>query len=258
MRLSLVFLRASFLGALEYRASFFSGVFSTLLWVLLALVSISVITYQAPSVGGWNRLELFLVQGIYSTLFGFMYFVFIGNFKEIARLIRRGDLDYLLVKPCDSQLLVSIGKFSLYHLARVLAGIVLIGYSLTSLGINLQLQTVSLFFVFMFSSVVVVYSIWFMVVTLSIWLVDLFNLTELLTYITGLTRYPLEILRHLSNFLMYVIMPLVVVTTVPAQALLQKINLELAIWSIVLCIVFFSGSRFFWKFALRYYTSASS
>ncbi len=258
LRISYALLRATVFATLAYRSSFIAGVVSNILWILLSLVSISVVTYQSPTVGGWTRLELFLVQGVYSIVLGTMYFLFIANFRNFSRLIRLGDLDLVLVKPYDSQYLVSIGKFSIHTLARIISGIVLIVYVMQALRVTPNALTIVLFCLFLVSSMVIVYSLWFGVTTTLIWFTDLFNLDELFVQITGTTRYPLEVLRYISNALLYVTLPLVVITTVPAQTLLAKLDASLAIWSVVLATVFFVASRKFWFFALRSYTSASS
>lgn len=256
--ISYVLFRATVVATLAYRGSFIAGVFSNILWISLALVSISVVTYQSPVVGGWTRHELFLVQGIYSIVLGIMYFLFIANFRNITRLIRLGDLDFILVKPYDSQYLVSIGRFSLHSLARIVTGFLLVLYVMQSLHLIPSALTIVLFCLLLTSSMVIVYSIWFSLTTTLIWLVDLFNLDELFVQITGTTRYPLEILRHISRILLYITLPLVVITTVPAQTLLNKLDISLAVWSVAISIIFFIASRKFWFFALRYYTSASS
>ena len=256
IRLTLVFLKANIYEMLSYRASLIAGIFSVILWISLSLVSISVITYQSPIVGGWSKYELFLAQGIYSVVLGTMYFVFRANFRDMSRLIRRGDLDLILMKPCDSQYLVSFGKFIVYQLSRIVLGVLLIIYSLRSLGVSLSIVDLAMFVPLLLSSLLIVYSLWFFITTLSVWLVDLFNLDELFIQLTGVTRYPLEIFRHISPFLLYVTMPLVVITTVPSQILLKRINFELVIWSFVIAISLFYVTRKFWQFALRYYTSA--
>lgn len=257
-RISYALFRATVFATIAYRGSFIAGAISNILWILLSLVSISVITYQSSTVGGWSRLELFMVQGVYSIVLGTMYFLFIANFRNFSRLIRFGGLDLVLVKPYDSQYLVSIGKFSLHTIARIISGILLVVYVVQALHLVPQILTVVLFCVFLISGMVIVYSLWFSVTTTLIWLTDLFNLDELFVQITGTTRYPLEVLRYISNALFYVTIPLVVITTVPAQTLLGKLDLSLAVWSVVLAIVFFVASRKFWFFALRFYTSASS
>jgi ABC-2 type transport system permease protein len=251
-------LKANVQVLVTYRINFLIGSLSSVMWAALAIVSITVLTYRAPEVGGWSRYQLFVVQGVYSVIFGIMYTVFVKNFENLSHLIRKGDLDFVLLKPCDNQLLVSVGQFAMYALARIVTGIVLIVYALNALQVGVDLYMLLVFLLFTLSSIAIVYSLWFMIVTTSIWFVDLINLSELLFHLTGVTRYPLEILRYISIVLMYVFLPLVVVTTVPARVLIRGFDMGLGVWSLVLALSLLFISRKFWKFALRYYTSASS
>jgi len=251
-------IKASVSTTLMYRANLYGSIVSTILWAILSLTSISVLTYQVAEVGGWSRYQLFVVQGVYSVILGTMYFIFGDNLKRLSRQINRGDLDLWLTKPVDSQFIVSVGEYKLYQLARVATGVIILIYALSVLHIVPSFLTILLFVIFVVASSTIIYSIWFILTTLSIWLISLFNLHDLFIHITGLTRYPLEIFKYLSKYLLYVTLPLVVITTVPAQILLQKFNLPLAVAAIALAVIFFTAARKFWFFALKYYTSASS
>ncbi len=257
-RLTGVFFQLNVHEIFMYRASFITGIISVILWMALSLVSISILTYQSPYVGGWSKYELYLVQGFYSLLLGVMYFSFRANFREMSRYIRLGDLDFILLKPCDSQFLVSVGRFILYQFSRILLGLFLIIFALHILRIKPTILQLILLIPLLFSSLTIIYSLWFFISTLTIWFVDLFNLDELFLQLTGVTRYPLEVFKYISEFLLYITLPLVVVTSVPAQLLLNKLNLSLAVWSIILSSSLFFMTRKFWYFALKYYTSASS
>ncbi|MEK7166267.1 MAG: ABC-2 family transporter protein, partial [Patescibacteria group bacterium] len=258
IRLGLIFFKANVKETLTYRASFIAGFVSVVFCLTLSLISISILTYQSMSVGGWTKYELFLAQGIYSIILGIMYFVFRANFKEMSRLISRGDLDLILLKPYDSQYLVSVGKFIMHQLSRIVIGMFLVVFSLHVLDVTPTLTELLMFVPLLVSSLLIIYSLWFFITTLSIWLVDLFNLDELFIQVTGVTRYPLEIFKFISNILLYITMPLVVITTVPSQILLGKLSPTLAFWSLLISISLFIFTRKFWQFALKHYTSASS
>lgn len=251
-------LRLHLSTALFYRINFLGGMVSTLLWLALSVIGISVLTYQTPEIGGWNRLELIAVQGVYSIVLGFTYFAFGESLKKLSQMVNRGDLDLKLLKPMDSQFIVSIGELKPYQLARIAGGFGLLIYSLNGLGLVVQPLHGALFLLFLGMSIVVVYSIWFILTTLSIWLINMFNLNELIIQITGLTRYPLEMVRFLNKTLFYLLLPLVVVTSVPAQIITQQMDLNLVLWEVIVAVILLFVSRKFWHFALRHYTSASS
>lgn len=253
-----LFFRLHLSTAFFYRVNFFGGIVSTLLWMALSIIGISVLTYQVPEIGGWNKLELIAVQGVYSIVLGFTYFAFGESLKKLSQSVNRGDLDFKLLKPMDSQFMVSFGELKLYQLARVLGGILLLIYSVHYLHLSVRFLDIVWLIFFLSISSAIVYSIWFMLTTLSIWLINMFNLNELIIQITGLTRYPLEIVRHLHRELLYLLLPLVVVTSVPAQIITQQTEWSLALWGVVVAVFLLYLSRKFWQFALIYYTSASS
>lgn len=254
----LLFFKLHVSTAVFYRINLLGGIFSTILWMVLSIVGISVLTYQVPEIGGWNRFELLAVQGVYSIVLGFTYFAFGESLKKLSQSVNRGDLDFKLLKPMDSQFMVSFGELKLYQLARVLGGVLLLIYSVHNLQLSVHLLDIGLLILYLSISCAIVYSIWFILTTLSIWLINMFNLNELIIQITGLTRYPLEIVRHVRRELLYLLLPLVVVTTVPAQIITQQTDWSLALWGVVTAIILLFVSRKFWHFALMYYTSASS
>jgi ABC-2 type transport system permease protein len=89
-----------------------------------------------------------------------------------------------------------------------------------------------------------------------IWYTNLSNIIDLMVVMMGTGRYPREIA---SNVAMPVIvfLPFLLVVNVPVKILLGRGNLlEFAGFSIF-AVSLFLLSRWFWKFALRFYTSAS-
>lgn len=243
---------------LNYRGTFYTGAVSSVLWALLSVLSIVILTYQAPDVGGWNRFEILAAQGVYSIVLGLMYTFLSESIKNIGQLVRFGNLDLLITKPMDLQLLVSVRSIRFYQLVRVVMGIILLVFSIRQLHLQPEPITLLTFILFIVASMTVIYSIWFAMMTLSFWFVDLFNLWEFLQHLTGITRYPLVIMRNLGESFLYILLPLVVITSVPAQVIVGKFDLGLSMWALIIAASAFLLSRKFWIFALRFYTSASS
>ncbi len=59
---------------------------------------------------------------------------FMPNSEEFSELIRTGGLDFAMLKPIDTQFLISFRKVSWSSLANLLLGIVLIVISLSHLA----------------------------------------------------------------------------------------------------------------------------
>ena len=68
-------------------------------------------------------LELLVVVGVHTLLGGVIKSVIQPNMYQVAEGVQEGHLDYILTKPEDSQLLVSISRFELRRLVDMFVGL---------------------------------------------------------------------------------------------------------------------------------------
>ena len=102
------------------------------------------------------------------------------------------------------------------------------------------------------------YSLWFILGATSIWFTKIYNITEVLKGLLAAGRFPIGAYPPSYRFFFTFIVPVVFLTTVPAETLLGRGD---PLWIIsggclALVLLFLSGRV--WQFALRFYTSASS
>ena len=108
------------------------------------------------------------------------------------------------------------------------------------------------------SSAVILYSLWFLLAALSIWFVKVWNATEVLRYVLVAGRYPVSAYPAGLRTLFTLVLPVAFLTTVPAEAILGRVSGDWAFASLGVAAAALGLSRWFWQYALRYYTSASS
>jgi ABC-2 type transport system permease protein len=103
-----------------------------------------------------------------------------------------------------------------------------------------------------------VYSIWLLLTTLAFWFVRVDNFTELFIgfYETG--RFPVTIYNRWIRFMLTFIVPVAFLTTFPAAALLGKLSASYVFGAVIVAAVLFCVSTWFWNYAIRFYSSASS
>src|SRR3989344_7678647 len=117
-------LKINLVALLTYRGNFVSSVFSSILWATFGLFLISLLTLRVPMVYGWNREELFMLMLGYNIIVGVFHSLFSRNFERFSQIIHYGELDTLLLKPIDSQFLLSFWLFNYASLSRIVIGIV--------------------------------------------------------------------------------------------------------------------------------------
>jgi ABC-2 type transport system permease protein len=146
--------------------------------------------------------------------------------------------------------------FSPWGLVDIGCGLLLILYA----GIQLRLPAWAyvLGLVPLLLGLVILYSLWFMLGATSIWFVKIYNVTEVLRGLVEAGRFPLVAYPVAYRLFFTFVVPVAFLTTVPAEALLGRIQWPWLVGSALLAAGLLWGSHLFWRFALRFYTSASS
>jgi ABC-2 type transport system permease protein len=86
---------------------------------------------------------------------------------------------------------------------------------------------------------------------------NLSNLIDILYQMNGFARYPLDLYQGLGALTFSVAIPLTIMVTVPAKLLAHTVTLSDFVLLFTVTAAFLITTRMMWKFALRFYTSAS-
>ena len=180
------------------------------------------------------------------------------NLTEIVKHIREGTLDFVLLKPIDSQFFISLKKINPSGILEIILGLLLLTYSIRVNELNLNLIFIILSLITIICSICILYSLWFFISTTTIWFVKTWNATEVLRSFLYIGRFPLNSFSFSLRIFFSVFIPIAFITTILSEVLLGVSQLWKILLEIFVAIIFFSSSRKFWLFALRFYTSASS
>ncbi len=257
LKLISLFWSTALAAEIEYRSNFFMSLLSTAGGLAGTLFSMSLFYRTGGNLGGWTWQQALLVTGFFTLQAGLSRTLLNPNLSRIVEHVRTGTLDFVLLKPIDSQFWLSTRRFSPWGLPDVLFGLGLIGYAASKLHLDPWSCVVAL--VPVAASVTILYSIWFTVASTTIWYVKIHNVTDVLQAWLDAGRFPIDafppgVFRLIFTF----VIPVAFLTTVPARAMLGWAEPTFIVYACVLALVLFLFSRGFWRFALRFYTSASS
>ena len=104
----------------------------------------------------------------------------------------------------------------------------------------------------------VLYSLWILVISAAFFVVKVDNLSYLFSSIYDAARWPVDVFRGLLRVLFTFVIPLALLTSYPALALLGKLQLAVAAQALVGSLLFAVAARLVWTRSIRRYTSASS
>ena len=258
LRLLRVFVSATVAAQLEYRANFLGAVLASLGEAATALLGLSVLFLQpgTPSVGGWSWREALLVTGFFVLTEGFISVFIQPNMSRIAENVRTGNMDFTLLKPIDAQFNVSARHLNVLRFPDLLIGAGLLVYAAAGLPVTPGgvLAAAGLYL----SGLVIVYCIWLALSTTAFWFVKTQNATELFNGVFGAARFPATSFPLPVRFFLTFIIPVTLITTVPAQAVTGRLTPTLALLSPLIALALFVATRLFWQKAVASYTSASS
>jgi ABC-2 type transport system permease protein len=258
VRLLREFFRACLVEEFEYRANFVGNFLNTMLTLLGAILTIRLFFLQTDSIGGWSFYEVLALLGVFNAMQGLIAFFLQPNMSRLVNHIREGTLDFVLLKPVDSQFYISFRHLVFWRLADVVIGIALTAFATSRLELDMSYSAWLVFTLFFVAAVIIVYSLWMGIMTCSFWAVKVDNLSFLFQSVFETARYPVSVYKGAVRFVLTYIFPVALVTTVPAQSLTGRLTLETGTIALLFAILLAILSRLFWKTALKSYTSASS
>src|SRR5207244_3929031 len=133
-RLLGVQLRMSLQLALQYRVDFLVGGSMALFWLLWNLLPMYVLWHARPVIAGWTFPEALLVAAWFTLLRGLLEGAVQPSLIAVVEHIRKGTLDFVLLKPADAQFLVSTARFEPWRATNVLTAAVIFSYAFHLLG----------------------------------------------------------------------------------------------------------------------------
>ena len=195
---------------------------------------------------------------IISQIFQGFFYV---NLVNLPELVRTGKLDFILLQPIDGQFATSVRQFGLDSIVNALVGVGIVIYSLHRLHVVPGVEPDrSLSGYDAASGSRSIMRSCSPLSTASFWIVRSQGLIWGYYNIMNLARYPDVVFKGVVKFVFSWLIPVIVVTNVPARVLM---NASETPWWLICHLLLASAlmlfvSRILWRFALNRYSSASS
>ncbi|HZA52489.1 MAG TPA: ABC-2 family transporter protein [Myxococcaceae bacterium] len=258
LRLLGVQLRTSGLLAVQYRYDFLIDGVISLFWTVTALVPLFVVFGRREEVAGWSFGAALLVVGWFTLLQGVLEGAINPSLTTVVEHIRKGTLDFVLLKPADAQFLVSTARFLPWRITNLLAAGVIFAYAFDRLDRTPSAGAIAVAGLLFITSVLLLYSLWILTVSAAFYVVKIDNLTYLFTSIFDAARWPSSVFPLALRIVFTFLLPLALMTTYPARALLGELRAVDVLLPLAVAGAFTVIARAIWKRSIAKYTSASS
>lgn len=255
-RLLAIQLKAAALLSLQYRVDFVFQAVMALFWTATALLPLYVLFSMRTGVAGWTAHEALMVTGFFIALKGVLQGAIQPSLTSVVEHIRKGTLDFLLLKPADAQFLLSTGKLDLAHAVDLVVGLGIVGWAMGQTGQQAASGAFALALLILGCAVAILYSIWILVVSLAFKVVKIDNLSYLISSTFDAARWPSSVFRGALAIIFTYVIPLALMTTYPALALLGRLAPTQVLTSVLVAAGFLAASRAVWLQSVRSYTGA--
>ncbi|MEM1062606.1 MAG: ABC-2 family transporter protein [Planctomycetota bacterium] len=264
------FVRNAVTRELSFRANFLITAVTRGMYLFTQLFLFEVIYRNVGDLRGWSREEYFAFMATGLLVNSLVEALFMPNCAHFSELIRKGDLDFVLVKPADPQFLISFERLEVALFSQTLLAFGLLAYALNgpdawpALATAEGLVRVGLYFVLVGCAVAFFYGLMIVLAATSVHFGRNQSVYDFWFYVTVFARYPRDVYRGLplSDLVLFgcsYVFPVLLVVTTPA-ATLAKGATEPAFLAMCLLAAAGSlvGSRAVFLWSLRHYRSASS
>ena len=254
------YVAASVQEQLAYRANFWISLLHSLLNLGTGVLGVVVLYSQVETVKGWNLPSALALLGVYLTL-NALRRLFVGpSLDALAGMdgeVWTGQFDFTLLRPVDVQFLASVRYWRPLALIDLLLGLGVLGTAMSQLRVTLGVAHVAAFLVTLVAGVTILYAILLALSALVLWSPG-FLFTWLFDALFRLARYPVGLYPGWVRLVLTWIVPVGIMTTVPAQALTGSLSVGMLVGSICVALVAFVGASALFRVGLRRYASASS
>lgn len=260
LRLIRHFIAASLQDAAAYRANFWISVLNALLNFGTGILGLGVLFSQVEVVHGWDLPATLALLGVYLTLQA-LRSLFIGpSLEALSGMdgeVWTGALDFTLLKPVDVQFLASFRRWRPLALLDLVLGLGVVGTAMALLGQQLTVGGVLAFLVALAAALVILYAILLAFAGLVFWSPG-FLFTWVFDGVFQMARYPLGLYPGWLRLVLTWVVPVGLMTTVPAQALSGVLAPGMLLGSVALALLFLAAGTAIFRTGLRRYASASS
>lgn len=167
-------------------------------------------------------------------------------------------MDFVLLKPIDAQFWLSVRRFSIWGLPNLLFGVGLMAYAVMHLEPRPAWWGVALLVPTLACAITILYAMGYILSTITIWFVKIENITHTMQALLEAGRYPIAAYPPAYRVFFTAVVPVAFMTTVPAEAVMGRAGWTTLALTFAIAVGMLMISRLFWRFALRFYTSASS
>lgn len=254
--------RRCFVQAISREAQFRTHFISTLIVGIaqtgLSLIPILLMYSYTEDVNGWSRGETIMLTGVFLTLMAILAMFIAPNVWRFSGYVQSGELDLILIRPVNTQFLITFRWINPHRIFNVLFGLIVLGIGLREMGSAItpvgSIQALILFL----CSLVIITCLWTAGTWLAFWFTSVDTLPNVMADMMEAGRYPVSYYPGPLQILLLTVFPIGFAVTMPAEAMRGSGSWGVVLMGVAFAVGAIVATRLWWQFAVKRYASASS
>lgn len=257
------YIKLFFKGKMEYRFSFFAGMFANFFCYFITYCTFWVLTSKFDSIAGWNFEEMSIIYGLnlltYATS-GLFYWYTIYHLDEE---IISGRMDIYLLRPMGVIKQMVCHRFGDTFIGQIVVTIIFMISAISKISYQMTVFSYIYLIFAIVGGVLIQSGAMILLGSLSFWTMRAKELSGLLYYdMRALINYPLDIFPEAVQIILTFVLPWALINYYPSLVMLNKVRSPLEM-VIGLCVplfgvLFFTVSLKVFYWGLRRYSGTGS
>lgn len=260
IRLIGLFIRAAVQAELAYRANFWINLLTSALNLVTAVVGLQVLFGQVQAIRGWDFAATLALLGVYLVISALRQVCLGPSLESLAGMdgeLWTGRFDFTLLRPVDVQFLASFRAWRPFALIDLGLGLAVLVWAVVQAGGALTLPRVGVFCLALAAGVILIYALLLAFSALVFWAPG-FLFTWVFDALIQLARYPVGIYPNGLRWLLTWLVPVGLITTLPAEALAGRAALPAVLGGLVFALAALAAASALFRGGVKRYASASS
>ena len=257
MRYFLTIFNQSVAQMLAYRTtSIFIVVFGTI-FAITEIIATLIFYQYTDHIAGWNMYEFLLLIATFSFIQYIYQFFFVLPHEQLIDDMIDGNLDYLLIRPMDAQLIANVKTFDIPSLFNLIIPIALSIYCMTKLKWEITIFQIGGYLILLVFGVMSYFILNHFFVNVGFWIERSHQLMGVPEYLFEIGLRPRSVYPKVIFFIFVYVIPILLATNSPVDLLRGELRFQSLFYFILYNLLGFMLIRIQWKRGLKRYTSAN-
>lgn len=225
--------------------------------LLMSLVVLLLIKQNISTFAGYTNDQMVVFFLVYQFIENVAQALFRGVYM-FGRKVRNGEFDFDLLKPINPLFRALLGNPDINDVIFLIPSTAISIYLLSTLDLNITVASAMAFVLLLINSFLIATALHIIVLSVAIYTTDVEGVVWMYRDLARLGQFPISAYLELMRFVLFFLVPIGMMITIPAEVLLNVTPSYSVFVSVLIGVGFFTFSLWLWHKALKSYTSASS